>query len=38
VLAFANERSNGDERVDAGYALVFPVAIVVKLILVQLLL
>lgn len=38
VLAFANERSNGDERVDAGYALVFPVAIVVKLVLVQLLL
>lgn len=38
VLAFAVERSNGDERVDAGYALVFPVAIVVKLILVQLLL
>ena len=38
VLAFATERSNGDERVDSGYALVFPVAIVVKLILVQLLL
>jgi putative transport protein len=35
VLAFAMERTDGDERVDAGYALVFPLAIVVKLILVQ---
>lgn len=35
VLAFAMERADGDERVDAGYALVFPVAILVKLILVQ---
>lgn len=38
VLAFAAERSGGDERVESGYALVFPVGIVVKLILVQLLL
>ena len=37
VLAFAAERSNGDERVDAGYALLFPLAMVVKLVLVQLL-
>ncbi len=37
VLAFASERSNGDDRVEAGYALVFPVAMVVKLVLVQLL-
>jgi putative transport protein len=35
VLAFAMDRSNGDERVDAGYALLFPLAIVVKLVVVQ---
>ncbi|MEQ8436477.1 MAG: TrkA C-terminal domain-containing protein [Ilumatobacter fluminis] len=35
VLAFAMERANGDERVDQGYALLFPLGIVVKLILVQ---
>lgn len=37
VLAFALERSEGDERVEAGYALMFPLSMVVKLILVQLL-
>jgi putative transport protein len=35
VLAFAMDRTDGDERVDAGYALLFPLAIVVKLILIQ---
>ncbi len=37
VLAFALERSDGNDRVEAGYALVFPLAMVVKLVLVQLL-
>ena len=37
VLAFAAERADGDERVDAGYALVFPLAMILKLIVVQLL-
>jgi putative transport protein len=37
VLAFAAERAEGDERVDAGYALVFPLAMILKLIIVQLL-
>jgi len=37
VLAFAAERADGDERVDAGYALVFPLAMILKLIIVQLL-
>lgn len=35
VLAFAMERAQGDERVDQGYALLFPLGIIVKLILVQ---
>lgn len=38
VLAFASERAGGDERIDAGYALVFPLAMILKLIVVQLLL
>ena len=38
VLAFAAERADGDERIDSGYALVFPLAMILKLILVQLLL
>ena len=37
VLAFAAERADGDERVDAGYALVFPLAMILKLVIVQLL-
>jgi putative transport protein len=37
VLAFAAERADGDERIDAGYALVFPLAMILKLIIVQLL-
>jgi putative transport protein len=37
VLAFAAERAEGDERVDSGYALVFPLAMILKLIIVQLL-
>jgi putative transport protein len=37
VLAFAAERVDGDERVDTGYALVFPLAMILKLVIVQLL-
>ncbi|HSL75076.1 MAG TPA: TrkA C-terminal domain-containing protein [Ilumatobacteraceae bacterium] len=37
VLAFAAERAAGDERVDTGYALVFPLAMILKLVIVQLL-
>jgi len=37
VHAYATEASRGDPRVDAGYALVLPLAMIVKLILVQLL-
>ena len=37
VLAFAAERADGDERVDTGYALVFPLAMILKLVIVQLL-
>jgi putative transport protein len=37
VLAFAAERAGGDDRIDAGYALVFPLAMILKLIIVQLL-
>ncbi len=37
VHAYASEASKGDQRVDAGYALVLPLAMIVKLILVQLL-
>ncbi len=35
VQAFAAAATGGDERVDAGYALVLPLAMIVKLILVQ---
>lgn len=38
VHAYAAEATKGDQRVDAGYALVLPLAMIVKLILVQLLL
>ena len=37
VLAFAAERADGDERIDTGYALVFPLSMILKLIAVQLL-
>ncbi len=37
VHAYAAETTKGDERVDAGYALVLPLAMILKLILVQLL-
>jgi putative transport protein len=37
VHAYAAESTEGDERVDAGYALVLPLAMILKLILVQLL-
>ncbi|MCY7300644.1 MAG: hypothetical protein LH616_15705, partial [Ilumatobacteraceae bacterium] len=37
VHAYAAESTDGDERVDAGYALVLPLAMILKLILVQLL-
>ena len=37
VLAFAAERADGDERIDTGYALVFPLVMILKLIIVQLL-
>jgi putative transport protein len=35
ALAYANERTGGDERVTAAYALVFPVAMIAKVIVVQ---
>jgi putative transport protein len=35
ALAFASERSGGDERVSAAYALVFPVAMIAKIVAVQ---
>ncbi len=35
ALAFANERTAGDERVNAAYALVFPVAMIAKIVIVQ---
>lgn len=37
VLAFANTRTHDDPRVALGYALVFPVAMVVKILLAQIL-
>jgi len=37
VHAYAAEATKGDQRIDAGYALVLPLAMIVKLILVQLL-
>ena len=38
VHAYAASVTNGDERVDAGYALVLPLAMIAKLVLVQLIL
>lgn len=35
VLAFANERTNSDPRVAIGYAMVYPVAMVVKIFIAQ---
>ncbi len=37
VLAYANERSDADPRVNLGYALVYPVAMIVKVVLAPLL-
>lgn len=37
ALAYAGERAGGDERVNAAYALVFPAAMIAKIIVVQLL-
>ncbi|MEZ5263177.1 MAG: hypothetical protein R2755_15720 [Acidimicrobiales bacterium] len=37
ALAYAGERSGGDERVNAAYALVFPAAMIAKIVVVQLL-
>lgn len=37
VLAFANSATNHDERVALGYALVYPVAMVTKIVIAQLL-
>ncbi len=33
VLTFANDRNNGDPRVNLGYALAYPVAMIVKVII-----
>jgi putative transport protein len=35
VLAFATQRTNGDERVSHAYAMALPIAMVVKIVLVQ---
>jgi putative transport protein len=35
ALAYAADRTSGDERVNAGYALVFPAAMIAKIIAVQ---
>ena len=35
ALAFASERSEGDERISVAYALVFPAAMITKIIAVQ---
>jgi putative transport protein len=37
ALAYASERTNGDERVSRAYALVFPAAMLAKILVVQLL-
>ena len=37
VLAFANERTGADPRVALGYAMVYPVAMIVKIFLAQIL-
>ena len=37
VLAFANGRTNSDSRVALGYALVYPAAMIAKILLGQLL-
>lgn len=37
VLAFANGRTNGDPRVALGYAMVYPVAMIVKILVAQVL-
>ena len=37
VLAYSNERTGGDPRVNLGYALVYPAAMIVKVLLAPLL-
>lgn len=37
VLAFATNRTNGDPRVALGYAMVYPVAMILKILLAQIL-
>jgi putative transport protein len=37
VLTFASERSEGDDRVNVGYAMVFPAAMIAKIVLAQVL-
>ncbi|WP_195210592.1 aspartate:alanine exchanger family transporter [Actinomarinicola tropica] len=37
VLAFADDRTRGDDRVNLGYAMVFPVAMIAKILAAQLL-
>ncbi len=37
VLAFANNRTNGDPRVALGYAMVYPVAMILKILIAQVL-
>jgi putative transport protein len=37
ILAFANERTGFDNRVALGYALVYPAAMIAKILLAQLL-
>ena len=33
MLAFANERTKADPRVSLGYALVYPIAMIVKVLI-----
>lgn len=37
VLAFADQRTEGDDRVNLGYAMVFPAAMITKIVVAQLL-
>ena len=37
ILAFANERTGADPRVALGYAMVYPVAMIVKIFIAQVL-
>lgn len=37
VLAFADQRTEGDDRVNLGYAMVFPAAMITKIVVAQVL-